>query len=281
MKRLLSSLRQSRLLLAGTIIVSFFVVVAVLAPVLAPHDPKRIFGESLASPSWGHLLGTDDAGHDIFSRVIWGTRTALIVAACATIITLLIAVVVGSTAGLRGGMADAVLMRLVDVFLAIPTLPVVIFIIAFASPSLVLTIFMIAIFAWAEPARIIRSQTLTLRARGYVDSARGFGAGPAYVIRRHLLPAIAPIIAATLVYLASNVIFIEAALAFLGLGDPAAVSWGSDINRAMASHSLEIGWRWSWWLLPLGGALTLTIFGFTLIGVGLEPEFNPRASRAR
>lgn len=260
--------------------VGFFVAVALLAPLISPYDPHFLDREigSLEPPSGAHLLGTDDAGHDILSRLIWGSRTVLVVLVTATALTMLIGVMVGATAGLRGGLVDSALMRLVDVFLAVPRLPVVIFIIALANrASLSLTIFAIVLFAWAEPARIIRSQTLTLRTRGYVDSARGFGAGPFYVIRRHLAPALGPIIGANLVWLAGSVIVIETALGFLGLADPGAVSWGADIERAMANGTF--GWTWLWWMLPLGLALTFAIFGFTLIGVGLEPEFNPRANR--
>ncbi len=283
MRTFIHALGRSRLLLTGTILVALFVAVAVLAPVIAPYDPKDPSGPSLASPSWSHLLGTNETGADNLSRLIWGSRTALIVAVGATSVILVLGVAVGATAGLRGGFVDVVLMRVVDVFLAVPTLPVVIFVVALAGTrrSLALTIFMIAIFAWAEPARIVRSQTLTLRSRGYVDSARGFGAGPFYVIRRHLIPALGPIIAATLVYVAGNVIIIETALGFLGLGDPATVDWGYDIQRAAMNPANALGWFWVWWLLPLGLALVLAIFGFSLIGVGLEPQFNPRANRAR
>jgi peptide/nickel transport system permease protein len=127
---------------------------------------------------------------------------------------------------------------------------------------------------------MVRSQTLSLRARGFVDSAKGFGARPFYVIRRHLAPALGPIIGAQLVYVAGDVVIIEAALSFLGLGDPAVVSWGADIRRAGASPQIALNWLWLWWLLPLGLALSFAVFGFSLIGVGLEPEFNPRVANA-
>ena len=281
MRALLRSLRRNPLLAAGLGVVVALIVVAVLAPWIAPHDPQAITGDSFERPSSEHLLGTNDAGADNFSRLVMGTRTTLIVAGAATSLILLIGVTVGLTAGLRGGFVDMALMRFVDVLLALPVLPLLIFIAAMAGPSRTLSITMIALFTWPETARIVRSQTLSLRSRGFVDSARGFGGGPLYVMRRHLVPALGPVIAANLVFVAGVAVVIEAGLAFLGLGDPASVSWGADLNRALGNPQIHIGSLWLWWLLPAGLALTLAMLGITLIGLGLEPTFNPRSRRAR
>ena len=271
--------RRSPLLMAGLAIVSLFLVVAVLAPWIAPYDPKAISGDAFESPSASHLLGTNDAGADIFSRLVWGSRTTVIVTGTATALVLAIGLTLGLTAGLRGGWVDTVLMRLVDVVLALPILPLLIFIAALASPSLTLSILMIGLFSWPQTARLVRSQTLSLRSRGYVDCARGFGAGPLHVMRRHLVPALGPVIASNMVFVAGLAVGIEAGLSFIGLGDPAAVSWGAEINRAVQSPLINIGSTWLWWLLPAGLALTLALVGFTMIGVALEPRFNPRWSR--
>lgn len=281
MKKVLRVLRTSPLLLAGTAMVSLFAAAGALAPWLAPYDPRAVTADALEPPSAAHLLGTNDAGADIFSRLIWGTRTTLVVVICASALVLAIGIAVGLTAGLRGGFVDLAVMRVVDVFLGLPIFPLLIFIAALAGPSLTLSILMIGLFSWPQTARIVRSQTLTLRSRGFVDSAHGFGAGPLYVMRRHLLPALGPVIAANLVFVAGQAVVTEAGLSFLGLGDPGAVSWGADLNRAATNPLISIGSRWLWWLLPGGVALTLAIVGFTLIGVALEPRFNPRTSRAR
>ncbi|HEX2192926.1 MAG TPA: ABC transporter permease [Acidimicrobiales bacterium] len=281
MRGFLRWLHGSPLLLVGLVIVSSMVLVGVLAPWLAPHDPKAITGEPFESPSWRHLLGTNDAGSDNFSRLIIGTRTTLLVAGGSTALILAIGVAVGLAAGLRGGFVDTLLMRLVDIFLALPVLPLLIFIAASAKRSLLLSIFMIGLFTWPQTARIVRSQTLSLRRRGFMDSARGFGAGPLYVMRRHLVPALGPIIAANLVYVAGVAVTVEAGLSFIGLGDPASVSWGNDLNRALEDAHVYIGAIWAWWLLPVGVALTLVVLGFTFIGVGLEPRFNPRWRHAQ
>ena len=279
MNAVLSALRQSRLLLAGVVMVSAFAAVGLLAPWLAPHEPNATPGDPFQSPSWSHLLGTDDAGADILSRLVWGTRTTLVVAVCATALVLSIGIALGLTAGLRGGLADTVVMRVVDVFLALPIIPLLLFIAALAGPSLSLTILMIGLFSWPPTARVVRSQTLTLRRRGFVDSARGFGGGPLYVMRRHLVPALGPVIGANLVFVAGVAVTTEAALSFLGLGDPSVVSWGGEINRALDDPQIFIGSLWLWWMVPFGVALTLAIMGFTLIGVALEPRFNPRWAR--
>ncbi|MGI9121131.1 MAG: ABC transporter permease [Acidimicrobiales bacterium] len=275
----LRSLPRSPMLLMGTIAVAALVVVGVLAPLIAPYDPRAITGNAFDKPSSAHLLGTNDAGADIFSRVVIGTRTTLIVAVVSTALILIVGVAVGLAAGLRGGFVDTAVMRVVDVFLALPVLPLLIFIAALAGPSLTLSILMISAFTWPQTARIVRSQTLSLRSRGFIDSARGFGGRPLYVMRRHLVPALGPVIVANLVFVAGLAVAIEAGLAFLGLGDPAAVSWGTELNRALANPQIFIDSLWVRWLLPPGLALTFAVLGFTFIGVGLEPEFNPRWGR--
>lgn len=283
MRSLTEALRRSPVLVVGTVMTTFLVGVALLAPWISPYDPKGIDPAvpALDPPSAAHLLGTNDAGSDNFSRLIWGSRTTLLVAVSATAIVLVIGLVIGLVAGLRGGFIDLALMRVVDVFMALPVLPLVILIAALAGPTLKVSILMIGLFGWPPTARIVRSQTLSLRSRGFIDSARGFGAGPVYVMRRHLIPALGPVIAANLVFVAGVVVWVEAGLSFLGLGDPSVVSWGEDLNRAINNGSIRTGTIWIWWLLPVGLALTFAIFSISLIGMGLEPAFNPRTNRAR
>jgi len=280
MRRFGRSLRRSPALLAGTVMVSLLAAVALLAPWIAPYDPRAISRTSLARPSSAHLLGTNDAGSDILSRLIWGSRYSLFVAVGATSLVMVIGLALGLSAGLRGGFVDTLLMRVTDVFLALPVLPLLIFVAALLVPSLTLSVLLIGLFTWPPVARIVRSQTLSVRNRGFVRSARGFGAGPLYIIRRHLVPALGPLIVVNIVQMAANVISIEAGLAFLGLGNPAAVSWGQDLQRALGHQSILIGNLWLWWLLPVSLALIFTLTGLLLMGIGLEPWFNPRLGRA-
>ncbi len=281
MRALARAVRGAPLLTVGVVMVALLVALALLAPVISPYDPQAIVGDAFERPSSAHLLGTNDAGSDIYSRLLWGSRTTVVVAVSATALILAIGVAVGLTAGLRGGFVDTALMRVVDVFLALPVLPLLIFIAALAEPSLTLSIFMIGLFTWPQTARVVRSQTLSLRSRGFVDSARGFGAGPLHVMRRHLVPALGPVIAANLVFVAGLAVAVEAGLSFIGLGDPSAVSWGAEINRAVQNPQIALDSLWVYWLLPAGLALTVAILSFTLIGVALEPRFNRRSNLAR
>lgn len=275
-------MRQERQLFVwiGGAIVAALALVAVLAPLLAPFDPHAPSGASLSPPSGDHLLGTNDAGQDILSQLIWGARAAAVVAVLAASIAVCIGVMIGAAAGLVGGWADVVAMRAVDVFLAVPALPLLILIAALVGPSRPTIILVIGLTAWPSVARIVRSQTLTLGRRGYVDAARGFGSGRIYVIRRHLIPVLAPLAAANFVYWAGTAVVLQAGLAVLGLNDPTEVSWGAVLNRALAHEGIYYTSEWLWWVLPAGLAITLAAIGLSFLGVGLEPRANPRWRRA-
>ncbi|HVL99407.1 MAG TPA: ABC transporter permease [Egibacteraceae bacterium] len=279
MSRLLTEVRRSPLLAVGVVVVTVLATVAVLAPYIAPFDPKAIVGNALEEPSSRHLLGTNDAGADIFSELVWGARSTLVVAASATALVLAIGVLLGLVAGLRGGVVETLVMRSADVVLAIPAIPLLIFIASMAGPSRTVAIVSIGLLGWPQVARVVRSQTLSLRNRGFVHAARGYGADPLFVMRRHLLPALGPIIAANLAFMAGLAVTIEAGLAFIGLGDPTTASWGAILERALRHQAIYVTSMWVWWLLPAGLAITVAVLGFTFIGVGLEPRFNPRWTR--
>ncbi len=264
----------------GGAIVAALAVVALLAPAIAPFEPRAVAGRSLAAPSGAHLLGTNDAGQDILSQLIWGARSSTVVAGLAASIAVVLGVAVGATAGLLGGWVDTVAMRSVDVLLAVPVLPLLILIAALAGPSRPTLILVIGLTAWPAIARVVRSQTLTLASRGYVEAARGFGRGRLYVIRRHVAPTLAPLAAANFVYWAGTAVIVQAGLAFLGLSDPTDVSWGSVLNRALAHPGIYFTSEWLWWVLPAGLAITLAAIGLAFLGVGLEPRANPRWRRA-
>ena len=270
-------LPRSRLVLAGGGLLLAAGVAAVLAPVLAPYDPRALVGEPLQPPSTAHLLGTNDIGQDIFSQVVWGARPSLTVAVGAGVLAVVTGLSVGVGAGLAGGKADTVAMRVVDLFLALPVLPLLVVIAALAGASRLILVLVIGLVRWPEIARVARGQTLTLRHRGFVEAAQGFGASLLYLLRRHLAPALGPIIAAGMVTVATVAVLMEAGLAFLGLADPTAVSWGLMLNRALLFPGLYYSALWTWWVLPAGLAISVVVLGLTLVGVGLEPTFNPRA----
>ena len=272
--------RRPAVLWIGVGIVAALALVAALAPVLAPYGPRAIAGPSLQAPSAGHLLGTNDSGQDILSQLIWGARSSIVVAGLAAGLAVAFGALVGAAAGLARGPVDAVVMRITDIALAVPAVPLLILVVALAGTSRATVILVIALAGWPTVARIVRSQTLTLARRGYVQAARGFGAGPLYVIRRHLLPGVGPLIAANLVYFAATAVMLQAGLAFLGLSDPTEVSWGSVLNRALEHQGVYFTSQWTWWVLPPGLAITLAAVGLALVGLGLEPRSHPRWQRS-
>jgi len=260
--------------------VALLVLVALLAPVLAPHDPLALSGDAFERPSSNHLLGTNNVGQDILSQVVWGARASLPVALGAATLAVLLALLIGAGGALVGGAADVVASRVVDVSLAVPRLPLLILAAAMVGPSRLNVTVLIGMLTWPIMARILRSQTLSLRQRGFVTAARGFGGGTLYTLRRHVAPAMGPMVVAGLITTTARAILLEASLAFLGLGDPTGVSWGLMLNKALAHPGIYFTPMWPWWILPAGFAITLAVVGFTFLGVGLEPLLNPRWKRA-
>lgn len=271
---------QPPLLVAGVVMVSVLALVALFGPWLAPHDPHALTGRALERPSARHLLGTNDIGQDIASEVVIGTRASLATAVPAAALAVILGIAVGMGAALRGGWVGIVSMRVVDGFLAIPGLPLVVLLAALAGPSRLAVVLILASAGWPAIARILYGQTLELRGRGFVRNARGFGGSTRYIIRRHLVPAMAPTVVAGFVQWAATAVVVQTGLNFLGLGDPTTVSWGSILNRALEYQGLYYSNLWIWWVLPAGAAITMATLGFTFIGIGLEPRFNPAWRRS-
>lgn len=263
----------------GLIILLFYLAVALLAPWLAPYDPASFEASPLLNPGRAHLLGTNDIGQDIFSEIIYGARVSLLVALVTSGLVITLATTVGTIAGYVGGVVDTLLMRLIDVMLAIPRLPLMIVLAAYAGSGLLQIILIIALFSWPMPARLIRAEVLSLRSRQHIQAARSFGGGVRYVIVRHLIPALVPILVTTLAVQASRAVMMEAGLAFLGLGDPTIKSWGAIIRAALSFSGIYFGSYWLWWLIPAGLNITLLVLGLTFLGQGLEHWANPRTER--
>lgn len=274
-------LRRSGMAATGLAIIAVLAVVAVFAPLIAPYDPSVPSGPSLAPPSLAHPLGTTEIGADVLSALIFGTRTALLVAVPAGALAVAVGSVAGVAIGMLGDRGAQVGARAIDAFLAIPMLPLVLLLAAFAGSSPPALIVIIALAGMAPTARVVRAQTLTLRQRGFLAAARGLGAGRGYLMRRHLLPALGPVILATLVNWVGLAFLLHASLAFLGIGDPTSSAWGTIINRALLQSGIYTGGGgWLWLVLPAGLAIAVAVLGFTLLGVGLEAVMNPRWRRA-
>lgn len=268
--------RVRGILRVGVGLTSVVALVAAAGPVVAPFGPRELAGPAYAPPSWTHLLGTNDIGQDIFSQLVHGARGSLLVAVLAATITTVVATVVGAGGALLGGRTDRAVGHVLDVVLAFPGLPLIIVIGSLVDPTGPVLAVIIGFVGWPPLARLVRSQTQSLRSGGHVRAAHGFGRHPARVLTAHLVPPLAPILVAGFVEWAATAVSLEAGLALLGLGDPLAVSWGTMLNRALSQPGLYFTDLWLRWVLPTGVAITALVSGLTLTGVGLERWFDPR-----
>jgi ABC-type dipeptide/oligopeptide/nickel transport system permease subunit len=251
------------------------VAAAVFAPALAPYDPSVGTGRPFEPPTLAHWLGTNDIGQDILSELIWGARVSLAIGALAAVVGTTLGTLVGITAGYFAGWVDAALMRLTDVVLVIPFLPLMILLAAYVGPSVASLAVVIGLLVWARPARVVRSLVLSNRSRDYVVASRALGARHERILRLCILPSVVPLALAEFIQLASRAILLEAALAFLGLGDPVQKSWGSVLFYAQARGAL-LSPAWVWWVLPPGLLITSAVLGLALLGFGLERLTTPR-----
>jgi peptide/nickel transport system permease protein len=280
LRRVWRQYRKSKIGMGGLVVMIFFVLVAIFAPLLAskcdlspichPDNP------ALAPPSAQFWFGTDVQGRSVLSLTIWGTRVSLIVGLAATLITVVIGSVVGLVAGYYGGWRETSLMRLTDWFLVIPFLPLAIVLAVILKPSLYTVIFVIGITTWPSTARVIRAQVLSLKTRAYVERARGLGASDWHLVTRHILPNVGPLIFANTILIVAAAILTETTLSFLGLGpDPAVnISWGTILEQAFGQGAAFAGY-W-WWIIPPGVAIILLVLAFTMIGYALDDILNPK-----
>ena len=272
------SFRRSRMGLVGLFMLVVVILTAVFAPVIAPYNPKEVVRVTIddiyAAPSAAHWLGTDDAGRDVLSNFIYGSRVSLIVGIFASFISIFIGSFVGIVAGFYGGRAENLLMRFTDIMLVIPDLPLAVVIVALTKPSLWNIIFVIGLLGWTGSARLVRSQTLAVKQRKFVLRARSIGAGNMHIIRYHIFPMVLPLIVVNTVLVISLAILNESTLSFLGLSDPTALSWGQMLNFAFTRGAMSAR---AWWALVMPGlGIVWAVLACTLLGQGLEQVLNPR-----
>lgn len=272
----ITRLARHRFGLAGAVILTLLLAVALLAPVIAPHDPLALSGaERLQAPSLDHLFGTDMFGRDVLSRVIWGARSSLLVAFAAVAFASLAALLIGTLAGFVGGLLDEVLMRVMDVFFAFPSLLLAIVLAAFLGPGIQNVVLAIAIVFTPPLSRVVRSGVLSVKELDFVDAARALGAGQRRIVLRHvLLNAWSPLIIQASVYLAYAVLT-EASLSFIGLGmQPPTPSWGE-----MLSSSRSIMQRAPWAAIFPGLVLSLSVLSINFFADGIRAALDPRLAR--
>lgn len=269
---------RDRMALLGLFMLLVVVLMAIFAAQIAPYDPKAMVRVTIdniyAPPSAAHLFGTDDAGKDVLTNLIFGARVSLIIGFFASFISLAIGGLIGIVAGFYGGAVENALMRLTDILLVLPDLPLMIVLIALLGRGQWLLILVIGILGWTGTARVVRAQTLSLRERKFVQRAKAIGGGNLYLIRRHIFPLVFPLMMVNAVLVISAAILNESTLAFLGLGDPTRLSWGQMLNFAFSRGAMSAG---AWWaLVPPGVAIIWVVLGLTLLGNGLERLFNPK-----
>jgi peptide/nickel transport system permease protein len=265
----------------GLVLLGATAAVAVIGPFLFPFDPTAVgstASDVLAPPSAAHWLGTDDYGRDVFRATIAGAQISLEVGLLATAVSILVGTMVGLAAGYYLGLVDSALMRVTDFFLVLPTLPLIIALAALFGQSLGIIVLVIGLTSWPGTARIVRSQVLSLRERQFVTRIRALGATDLRIVIVHILPNVLPLIFANTVLVIAGSILSEATLAFLGLGDPVHVSWGTMLHFAFESGATGRG-AW-WYILPPGIGIVVVVLGFTLAGHTLDRILNPRL-RAR
>jgi peptide/nickel transport system permease protein len=262
----------------GLLIVGFFVLVAILGPIVIHYDPSAFSSDVLQSPSAAHWLGTTQTGQDVFAQVVVGTRASLLLGFVAGFLATILSVIIGLTAGYFGGLVDDVLSLFMNIFLVLPALPLAVVLAAyfpFRGPLPIAII--VTITGWAWGARVLRAQTLSMRRREYVEAARVSGETTLRIIFTEILPNEIAIVAAGLVGTVIYAVLAQVGLEFLGLGDVTIISWGTMFYWAQNNEALLLG-AW-WWFLAPGCCVALLGAGLAFINFGIDELANPRLRR--
>jgi peptide/nickel transport system permease protein len=268
---------RHRLATAGLIISLLLILAALFAPALAPRDPLQIsILDKFAAPmTKGFVLGADEVGRDLVSRLLYAGRISLLVGFAAMAVTIVVGTLIGLFAGFYGGRVDAVLMRFTDALLCFPTIFLLLVLAAFVGASLLSITLIIGLTSWMELARILRNQALTLRERDYVQAGRALGASNGWLIRRHMLPNTLGTIMVAATLNIANAVLAESYISYLGYGiQPPEASWGNMLNNAQSYFSTA-----PWIALFPGVLITLTVASFNFLGDGLRDALDPRARR--
>lgn len=261
----------------GLGILGLFILIAVLAPFIVPYESTQVTGGTgpyLSSPSLDYPMGTDTYNRSVLDMWIWGSRVSLIVGLAASLATMFIGSMVGIASAYFGKSIDTLLNAVTNWFLVIPWIALAIAMASVLGPSLLNIVLVIAITSWGTAARLIRSQTLSVRNRNYVERARALGASNWHIITRHVLPNVFPIIFAQTILMVSLAILSETTLSLIGLGDPTQPSWGGVIEQAFSAGATTLG-AW-WWLFFPGMGITTTVLAFAMIGFALDEILDPR-----
>lgn len=264
-----------RIASAGWILLALMIGIAILAPVIAPYDPYGDLFQIYLQPSAEHLLGTNDIGQDIFSELIYGTRTSLAIGFLSAAISIGIGSLVGMISGWYGGAVDRLFMKITAFFMTVPFLPTVIILSAFTKPGPLTTSVILGVMSWSGTARIVRSQILSIKNKEYIQTIKAMGAGDFYILSRHVLKEILPFLMYRATARVRAGILSESSLSFLGLGSTVVKSWGTIIYYAQAKNALLTG-SWLWWIVPPGVCIIIISCALTMITYGAEGKMDRR-----
>ena len=274
--------RANRSGMVGLVILTLFVLVAVFAPLLASAEGTEVTkatGGVLDPPSGSYWLGTDADGRSILTLLIWGSRISLFVGLCATLISMVLGTVIGLTSGYFEGWIGGLLFRITEWFLVVPWLVLAIVLATVLDRGLASIVIVIGVTSWPGTALLIRSQTLSIKERTYLERSKVLGAGRRHQITKHVLPNVMPMVFANTTLTVAIAILSETTLSFLGLGDPTRVSWGTILEDAFSVGAITTG-AW-WFIVPPGVCVVLVVLAFTLVGQALEEVLNPRLKGQR
>ncbi|MYG97981.1 MAG: dipeptide ABC transporter ATP-binding protein [Acidimicrobiaceae bacterium] len=263
------------LAVAGLLMLLLVLGAAVFADLLAAHPPDRSTGLPYEAPSSEHLLGTDDLGRDLWSQLVYGARVSLWVGLVAAVVATVVGAAAALVAGWHRGWVDAVIMRVVDLTLSLPFLVLVLVLAAYFGRGLDVLIVLIAGVLWARPARLLRGQVLKIREFGHTEAAHAMGAGSTRIMTVHILWRLVPLLVSQFVRAAAVAVIVQSGVAFLGLGDPGRISWGSTLYFANNGSAILTD-AWLWWIVPPGVALTVLIVGLAFVGFAFEELADPQ-----
>ncbi len=260
----------------AVILISLVLLTGLFADWLSPHSHVLPSGNALRPPDSRHWLGTDELGIDLWAQICHGARLSIFVGLGTALLAGLGGCLIGILSGYFGGMIDRLIMRLTDLMIVLPDLPLMIVLGVFLGPSLYNIILVLAIFSWTGPARIVRSKILSMKQEKYITVAASYGAGFVHLTTRHFLPGILPLAAVSIIRLTGRAIVAEAGLSFLGLGDPTSKSWGLILNHAVQFKGIYFTEFWKWWVAAPLTAITLLVVAIAMLARASETLANSK-----
>lgn len=269
-------LMQNKTALAAFLVLIVFAIMAIFADQIAPFDPLKTSDATFREPSSEFFFGTDDLGRDIFSGVVYGARSSLSLGLIVTVLSALIGILVGATAGFAGGFWDDFLMRVTELFLVPPRFFLALIIVALFGSTFFYLVLILAFTYWTTMARLVRAEVLTLKERDFIEASRALGAGSSRILIHEILPNALPLIITKMMLMVGQVVVLQAALEFIGIGDAARINWGSMLHNGQ--HFMRDGW----WIIAFPTlALVLLVLALNIAGDTLNIMLNPQAKAAK